>query len=87
METACLSGGSRSQLHLQIANWVASGQLGLLTVMVIILLCCFIDCISLALKSPYMGSGELSTHVSQLLNESCGLPYGATYLWAGMKVT
>ena len=35
--------GSTSQLHLQIANWFASGQLGFLTVVVV----------SLALKSPY----------------------------------
>ena len=42
--------GSTSQLHLQIANWFASGQLRFLTVVVVVF-CCFVD--SLALKSPY----------------------------------
>ena len=43
--------GSTSQLHLQIANWFASGQLGFLTVVVVVF-CCFVHCVSLALKSP-----------------------------------
>ena len=44
--------GSTCQLHLQIANWFASRQLGFLTVVVVVF-CCFVDCVSLALKSPY----------------------------------
>ena len=44
--------GSTSQLHLYIANWFASCQLGFLTVQVVVLYC-FVDCVSLALKSPY----------------------------------
>ena len=44
--------GSTSQLHLQIANWFASGQLGFLTVVVVVF-CCFVVVVSLALKSPY----------------------------------
>ena len=43
--------GSTSQLHLQTANWFASGQLGFLTVVVVILFRRFV--VSLALKSPY----------------------------------
>ena len=35
--------GSTSQLHLYIANWFASGQLGFLTVVVVVF-CCFVDC-------------------------------------------
>ena len=44
--------GSTFQLHLQVANWFASGQLGFLTVVVVVF-CCFVDCFILALKSPY----------------------------------
>ena len=40
--------GSTFQLH-----WFAFGQLGFLTVVVVILFCCFINCVSLALKSLY----------------------------------
>ena len=36
--------GSTSQLHLLIANWFASGQLGFLTVVVGVVFCCFVDC-------------------------------------------
>ena len=36
--------GSTSQLHLYIANWFASGQLGFLTVVVVVVFCCFVDC-------------------------------------------
>ena len=42
--------GSTSRLHLYIANWFASGQLGFLTVVVV--LCCSVHFVSLALKSP-----------------------------------
>ena len=34
--------GSTSQLHLLIANWFASGQLGFLTVVDVVLFCCFV---------------------------------------------
>ena len=37
--------GSTSQLH-----WFASGQLGFL--LVVVVFCCFVNCLSLALKSP-----------------------------------
>ena len=39
--------GSTSQLHLYIANWFASGQLGFLTVVVVFGR--FVECVSLAL--------------------------------------
>ena len=38
------------------ANWFASGGVGFLTavaVVVVVLFCRFVDCVSLALKSPY----------------------------------
>ena len=34
--------GSTYQLHLQIANWFVSGQLGFLTVVVVVYFCCFV---------------------------------------------
>ena len=44
--------GSASQMHLQIVNLFASGQLGFLTVVVVVF-CSVVHCVSLALKSPY----------------------------------
>ena len=44
--------GSNSLLHLYIANWFASSQLGFLTVVVVVFHH-FVNCVSLALKSPY----------------------------------
>ena len=43
--------GSTSRSHLQTANWFVSGQLGFLAVAVDVF-CRFVDCLSLALKSP-----------------------------------
>ena len=47
--------GSTSRLHLLIANWLATGQLGLLTVVAVSII------VSLALKSPY-GIYQLSMY-------------------------
>ena len=42
------------QLHFKIANWFAFDQLGFSSVVVVdVLLCCFVDCVSLALKNPH----------------------------------
>ena len=56
--------GSTSQLHLYIVNWFAPGQLGFLTVAVVVLFHHFVDCDSLALKSPY---GEQSVSMYYVL--------------------
>ena len=47
--------GLTSRPHLLITNWFASGQLGFFTVFVVVVVVffCFVDCISLALKSTY----------------------------------
>ena len=54
--------GSTSQLHLyKIANWFASGQLGFLTVVVVVVFCCFVDCF-IGPEKPLWGSGQLSMY-------------------------
>ena len=44
--------GSSSRPHLQIVSWFAPGQLGVLTVVVVVFFR-FGDCVSLTLGSPY----------------------------------